>query len=47
MKVTRPKNVDYDSFKKNLTILRKNVFSYADIEAIEVAGTGTGHKRHK
>jgi hypothetical protein len=30
MKVTRPKNADYDGLKKILTILRKNVFSYVD-----------------
>jgi hypothetical protein len=35
-------------FKKILTTLvKKKVFSCVDIEAIEVAGTGTGHKRHK
>jgi hypothetical protein len=26
---------------------QKEVFSCVDIEAIEVAGTGIGHKRHK
>jgi hypothetical protein len=26
---------------------RQKVFSCVDIEAIKVAGTGTGHKRHK
>jgi hypothetical protein len=28
-------------------LVKKKVFSCVDIEAIEVAGTGTGHKRHK
>jgi hypothetical protein len=37
MKVTRPKNADYDGFKKILTTLRKNVFSYVDVEATGVA----------
>jgi hypothetical protein len=35
MKVTRLKNADYDGFKKILTTLRKNVFSYVDVEAIQ------------
>jgi hypothetical protein len=43
----KPKNADYLGFKKILTTLGKNVYSYVDIEAIGVAGTGTGHKRHK
>jgi hypothetical protein len=33
--------------KKILTSFWENVFSYVDMEAIGVAGTGTGHKRNK
>jgi predicted TIM-barrel enzyme len=33
MKVTRPKNANYDSLKKILTSLRKIVFCFLDIEA--------------
>jgi hypothetical protein len=29
------------------TFVKEKVFSCVDIEAIEVAGTGTGHKIHK
>jgi hypothetical protein len=49
MKVTRPKNADYDGLKKILTILRKNVFSYVDIEVTGVAGSlaGDSYKFHK
>jgi hypothetical protein len=28
-----PKNANYEGFKKIMTTLRKNVFSYVDIEA--------------
>jgi hypothetical protein len=37
MKAIRSKNADYDGLKKILTTLRKNVFSYVDIEATGVA----------
>jgi hypothetical protein len=37
MNVTRPKNTALDGFKKILTTLRKNVFSYVDIEATGVS----------
>jgi hypothetical protein len=33
MKVTRPKNANYDSFKNILTMLRKKLVCYLDIEA--------------
>jgi hypothetical protein len=33
IKVTRPKNANYDSLKKNLTISRKKAFCFLDIEA--------------
>jgi hypothetical protein len=34
--VIRPKNADFDDLKKILITLRKNVFSYVDIEATGV-----------
>jgi hypothetical protein len=37
IEVTRSRNADYDGLKKYLTTLRKNVFSYVDIEATGVA----------
>jgi hypothetical protein len=46
-KRNQPKKANYKGFVEDSDNFGKNVFSYVDIEAIGVAGTATGHTRHK